>query len=146
MPLGDTSPAYALRQVLQNVVPAVITGDWPIFLGNMPSDPDRCMALRDYGGLRSEVGLAIDYPKVQVKLRGPKGASSYPEAYDQATKVFKALVGIPSRPSAWEALVSVVPVGHINPLGRDQSDRELMTINFQLIMAFDSSGHREAIT
>lgn len=146
MPIGDTSPAYGLKQVLAAASPAVISSTWPVFIGNMPSDPDRCMSIRDYGGLTAEVGLAVDYPKVQVKLRGSRGATSYPETYDQAKKVFDALVGIPSRPVAWPNLVSVVPVGHIVPIGRDQSDRELITVNFQLIVAFDTAGHREAIT
>lgn len=56
-----------------------------LFKGQMPTSPDACMALSEYGGREPEMvfsqsSISVDYPRVQIMVRGARGDYATPRA------------------------------------------------------------------
>lgn len=146
MPVGDTSPAWNIAQILKaHASPNIDAAPWIITVDKMPADPDTVITVKDSSGPAAEPAVAIDYPGVQILVRGSQAGDGYAQAYDKIFAVRNALVGIPSRPSIWTALASCVQRGHIVPLGEQDTDRPVLSLNLQLIVWYTSMGYREAL-
>lgn len=138
-----TSPAEGLKAIATTAgLIGGITG-WTGNVGGLStSTTAKEVSFLDSGGRAGEVKVAIDYPTVQVLVRGSKAAGGYSEAYQKAQAVYDALVGITTPNGIWARLVSCVPRGFINWLGRDDQDRPQFSLNFQLITTPESQGNR----
>ena len=127
------SPADLLKDILvadgEGVFAA--TSGWGIYIGDEPDQPDTSITLYDTGGQAPNPKFALDYPTVQIRIRGSKGA--YQAAYDKARTVRASLLGHDSGTIGDTWLVSVTMKGDIMHLGKDQDRRPLVTLNFQLI-------------
>ena len=139
----DVSPAVGIMTILQGVSGGSLVSGWGQQISNFITEPDKQLVIRDTGGLPSELAVAVDYPSVQVLIRGKATAGGYTEAYAFAIAVRNALVGIPSRPALWTKLTSVTPRGHIQDLGKDDQARPVFSFNLQLILSFTTSGYRD---
>lgn len=142
-PVVRSSPAKGLQNILL-AVPALVAQDWKILIGRLVDAPDKQVVIMNSGGLAGESNIAIDYPRIQIIVRGPKGSGGQEEAWSRLDMIKQVLVGIPSAPALMPTLTSCVPVGEITYAGYDDSGRPLYTQNLQLIVSYDSSGHREA--
>jgi hypothetical protein len=114
--------------------------NWPLFEGEMGS-VDRAIMVRENGGRTPEVRIAINYPTVQVLVRGTR--SDYAVAREKAEEVFLALQAIPSGPAEWPELTSCCAVGGVTFAGRDEQERPVWSLNFNLITSKDPEGHRD---
>lgn len=135
------TPARGIYNILEGVS-GMFTG-WTFNVGGVVDSPDRQISLIDTGGFAPEVAVAIDYPSVQVFGIAESTAGGYEALYQKMVAVRNALLGIPSRPALWTELDSVVGLGHILPLGRDERDRPQMSCNFRLIVSYSTSGYRD---
>jgi hypothetical protein len=135
------SPAEGIKDVL--VSGALIGGasGWGARVGEL-SDKAPVVAVFDSGGRPGEVRIKIEYPSVQVIVRGEAGQGGYSAAYDKAEKIHAYLQGIDQNPAAFARLTSCVAIGFINWLGRDESDRPQFSLNFQLITEPITAGNR----
>lgn len=137
------SPAWKCMKLCEGA--GILADGWAVFVGDLPATPDKAIMFRDSGGSRGEVNVAIDYPSVQVLVRGPSGGDSYGQAYDKARDVQRILVGIPDGGTTFPELDSITAIGHVTPVGKSERDRHVMSANFRLIVSYESDGHREAL-
>lgn len=145
MPItASESPAWNMMQLIR-ALGGLVEGStqWAIKVNEMPSAPDQIVMIRDTGGPPSEVKVAIDYPTIQILVRGKDGGENYAIAYDKAKEIWNAIVAIPSRPAAYEKLTSVTPRGHIVPIGTSDNNRPTLSMNFQLITWDEATPNRD---
>lgn len=140
------SPAEILQQQVSTSILGGATG-WTRYVGNLPGSPDKVAAFIDSGGLNPWPHLLLDFPSVQVLVRGPK--DSYGVAYAKAREIRDALLGIDSQDVVVDAethrLVSVTMMGDIASIGNDSVDRPLLSINFRTIWEPPSGANRDPL-
>lgn len=100
------------------------------------------VACLDSGGRGGEVKVAIDYPSVQVLVKGPQGQGGYTAGYAKAQQIYDTLQGISQNPAEFPRLVSCVARGYINALGKDENGHPRFSINWQLIVTPAAEGNR----
>lgn len=106
-----------------------------IFLGRMPTSPDTCVTVYEYGGASplftmGAAATAVDRPSIQVMCRA--GRDDYPAARNKAAAIRALLGAITNTTLSQVAILRVEPVGSVNPIGPDENDRPLVTVNFQV--------------
>jgi len=139
------NPAKGIYDVLKAHSPSLETGSWIIATSRLGSSPDKQVVVINSGGRRPEPVIAQNYPSIQLIVRGAKGPGGNDDAYVQAVKCRNALLGIPSSPAAYPELASVTGIGDVTPLGYDDAERPMYSVNLQLITSHETSGYREAI-
>jgi hypothetical protein len=114
---------------------------WPIFEGKFPDSEDQCLMVRDTGGPRPEVKIAIDYPSVQVLVRS--GKMGYMAAAEKADEVKLVLHAIDSAPAAFPDLTSCLLTGEKTFVGYDAVERPVWSVNFNCILSKPPEGYRD---
>jgi len=138
------TPAMGIKAILEVATPTILSTTWPAKVGRVPKAPDQVVVLMDSGGRPPEVGVGIDYPNVQVIVRGSKDSGGYLESYNKALDIKNELLAIPSAPTAWPELTSCVCRGDITAMGYDENDRPLWSLNLALITTPTlTNSHRE---
>jgi len=134
-------PGSGIKAIL--VDEGVLPGNpaWTVELGNL-LDANRTIGIMDSGGRAAEPVLSIDYPTVQILMLGADGPTGYPDAYAKLEEIRSVLLGIPAGHSAYPELTMCNQIGHIVPLGRNDSGRPKFSLNFQLITEPAPTGHR----
>ncbi len=133
-----TSPAMHMMDLLVTKgfkLAATFPGDklsYIIYYGKLPSNPDRCIVLYDAGGLAPNPRWLLDYPSVQMRVRG--GPNDQRDAYAMAVKARNAILGIESfdAPNG-DRIVHVNGIGDVALTGWDDEKRPEFTTNFRLI-------------
>lgn len=100
-----------------------------LYTTELPSTPDRCIAIARYGGSDADSRLPYDEPSIQFRIRG--GAADARQAETDAQAVYDALHGLGMRELAggtWLQLI-VCKGGGPTYIGRDQSNRPEYTVN-----------------
>ena len=121
---------------------------WSIVVGKRPDKPNRCIVCYDSGGLSPNPRWLVDYPRVQVIVRG--GPNDYAALAGGAgtsgkvDDVVNALLGIDSQVINGDNWVSVTLVGDRNFIGYESNDRPMFSLNFQLIINPATGTHRES--
>ena len=105
---------------------------WTIHIGREVTSPDTCITIARTGGLPSNPAYLLDYPNIQVRVRG--SASGYQTAETKACEVKDALLGLPSQDLNGDRWVSITQLADIVHIGFDDSSRPLFTVNFALII------------
>lgn len=113
------------------------TSGWAIFIGKLPQKPETAIAIVNTGGETSNPKYLLDYPSVQVLLRGAK--NGYQTAYSKALAIKNALLGLPSQTINSDWWVQVNMIGEIASLGFDENDCPMFSVNFSLIIEPASS-------
>lgn len=106
--------------------------DWSIFIGRKPDKPVRCIVIRDSGGKPPNPRWLLDYPSVQVTIRG--GVSDYQDAYLKAQEVKRYLLGLSNAVVNGDAWLSVLMPSDVSLLGFDQLNQPEFVMNFNLIV------------
>ena len=135
------SPAEGLKAVVEAASLIGGVSGWAGKIGGLSGDLP-CAAFIDSGGRAGEVLIPIEYPTVQILVRGSAGQGGYTASYDKAEGIHAFLQGIPQNPPQFLRLTSCVAIGFVNWLGRDESDRPQWSLNFQLITEPVTAGNR----
>jgi hypothetical protein len=113
------------------------TSGTDLFVSMMPDKPDVCRALIEGEGTGPvEVmspGIAVETPTLQVLVRA--GRDDYPAARDEALAIRAVLLAITDQTIAGVRFLRVRPSGYINPLGKDDDDRPIVSANFTVQFA-----------
>lgn len=136
------SPAEGIYGILNTL--GFFAGGWTGYVGALGSN-DNSIAVLNSGGLSPEVLVAIDYPGIQLLGRGAKSGNSYDILYEKmksAKLILHAIQEEPAQAAAYPELASCLVRGDITSLGKDENQRPLMSLNFQLITAPTDVGHR----
>jgi len=109
------------------------SGDWRLWIGKQPANPDRVITLYDSVGRTPNPRWLLDYPAVQIRVRG--GQSDYAEAGKQIKKVKSLLLGRDSyTASNGDRIVAINALGDISFMGWDSTDRPEFVLNLALIV------------
>lgn len=107
-------------------------GGWVLNLSKEPISPDTTITIYNTGGLPPNPKYLLDYPSVQVRVRGrPNG---YVESRATAERVKDVLLGIDSQDHGDDRWDSITMATDIVDLGYDQNNRPLHTLNFRCIV------------
>ncbi len=140
-----SNPSEGIRDLLVAAGIGVFAdqSDWGIYISKQPDNPEAVVTIYDSGGTASNPQFAVDFPSVQVRVRGrPNG---YIEARNKCVDIKNALLGLPSQDLNGDRWVSISMIGDINALGYDQNQRPMLTTNYSLIIEPTSTGNREAL-
>lgn len=108
-----------------------------LFLGRMPTAPDACVTVYEYGGQGPQftfgaAATAIDRPSIQVMCRASR--DDYPTARDKAQSIRSLLGAVTGQTLSGMYVLRIAPLGSVNPIGPDENDRPLVTVNFQVAL------------
>ena len=112
-------------------VHAAISG-WQIEIGAMPDQPDNIIYISDTGGLPANPKWLLDFPSLQVVVRGTVG--TYLDTFREAKAVKDLLLGVDSQDISGDRWVSITLVSDLGSIGRDEDDRPMFSVNFALII------------
>lgn len=132
--MSTTLPSEDARSLLiaAGVVSSTPTADWAVHIGREPKTPNKVVTIYDTGGRAPNPKWLLDYPNIQVKVRGaPNG---YAEARLKAIRIKDELLGITSLDVNGNRWVSVTMAGDITLIGYDENERPMFAINFRLII------------
>ena len=109
-----------------------------LFLARLPSSPDACVAVYEYAGnppseMLGTGAYAVDRPRIQVLVRGSR--DDYPGARDRAQTIRGILAALTDTTVSGVRILRVSSVGAVNPLGADENDRPLVSVNFDVTVA-----------
>jgi hypothetical protein len=129
-----TAPSTGVKDLLvaASIGTFNATTGWSIHIAKEPAEPHTCITVFDSGGLPPNPKWLLDYPSVQVRVRGAPGA--YQAAYTKCVAIKNALLGLNSQDINGDRWVSVTMAGDINTLGFDESNRPMFSLNFRLIL------------
>lgn len=120
---------------------------WTKYIGNLPGEPNQVVAFMDAGGPPSNPRWLLDFPTVQVMVRGEK--DSYGEAYAQLRAVRDKLLGVLSQDvvetDGTHRLVAITELTNIMTLGNDANDRPMLSWNCRTIWEPPSGDNREPL-
>ena len=106
---------------------------WDTWIGKMPSSPDAAVTIYDSGGLASWPHMLLDFPSVQIKVRG--GETEYKEAFLKARAVREMVLGIPSYDATnGDRIVSITAIGDVAFTGWDDKKRPEFVFNMRMII------------
>ena len=128
--MAEFPPSAILRDLL---VTHVGTSGWQLEIGAMPNDPHEVIMITDTVGTEPNPKFLLDFPTVQVMVRGK--ANGYLNTFREAKAVKDLLLGVDSFTTGdGDRLVSVTQNGDLGFIGRDDDMRPMFTINFALII------------
>ena len=119
------------------------TTGWGIFIGKQPTEPDTSITIREYNADLPMPKFLIDFPAVQVMIRGAPGG--YQAAKLKARDVLNELHSIPSQDlngDRWNSIRALSGPGYV---GSDDNNRPKFSINFTLIIEPSSGTYRESL-
>jgi hypothetical protein len=132
-------------RALLEVAPAIaqhtnIAQDWYINIGNMLTSPVCQVSVRRTGGKAPNPKWNIDYPSVQVRVRG--SANDYLGAAQKARDIKDRLLGLPSQDVNGDRWTAVNMIGDITPMPDDKNGNPEWVLNFALIIEPSVTGNR----
>ena len=122
------------------------TTGWSVAIGKEPTDPDTTITLYDIGGLTPDPKWLLDYPSVQIRVRGE--VSGYQAAWARMRQVRDELLGADPFTQSGNSYRSLLLTGEAVHIGYDSHNRPMFTMTFSLIVepAATAETNREAIT
>ena len=113
-------------------IKTLLTSETNISLGSMPDTPDNCCCLYETGGYNNIYTLdktKTEQPTIQIKVRDKSHSTCISRCESIVARLdMKTYVTIGSN-----LYQSIIQVGNLLQLGRDESDRTEMTLNFRII-------------
>ncbi len=111
----------------------VASSGWQTEIGVMPDEPDNVIMISDTGGLDPNPKWLLDYPTIQIMVRGI--VSGYLVTAREAKAVKDLILGIGAfTTSEGDRWVAANMNGDLSFIGRDENARPLFTMNFALII------------
>lgn len=123
-----------ISQSIKDLLEADSKGaEWTIEIGVMPDTPNAIVVIADTGqGADPNPKWLLDFPTVQVMIRG--AVSSYTVTWAVYKAVKDILLGATSQTINDDRFVAINITGDLGFIGRDENNRPLFSVNFQLIV------------
>lgn len=141
------SPELGVKDLLVAAGVGVVTGTtgWQIKISRTALTPDTQLTIFRTGGREASSHLLLNEVTVQVQVRGSK--DGYALAAQKAQDVFDALVGLPSQSVGGDRWDAIYPMGDVNFLQYDESDRPMFTVNLRILIepATNALTHRVSL-
>ena len=101
---------------------------WPVYVGREPLTPVDVVTCYDTGGAAGPL-VDLRTPMVQVRVR----AENYDEGWQKANEAYAALVQVTRQAVTDASILAWAPSGDVTYIGRDDKDRPLFTVNFEML-------------
>jgi hypothetical protein len=124
-------PARETYELLTTLAVGTQAGSWPIKIGPPTTTPDELIAVTDAPGRSPNPKWLLDFPAVQIIVRGKNGG--YATAYAKAQAVKDAMLGKEAHEATGGRWDGVTMMGDINYVGVDENSRPIFSMNFSLI-------------
>lgn len=143
---APNSPADDIATYLNSAGIATIgaSSGWSLSVSFEPNTPDTSVAIYDIGGLQPDAKWLIDWPQIQVRVRG--GVNGYASAWAKAQQIKDALLGLAQVSIGGTLYVGIMIFGDINFIMYDEPNRPILTINFQIIREPSDETNRKSIS
>jgi hypothetical protein len=108
-----------------------------MFIGLMPTSPDRCVTLYEYAGsppleVMVNNNATLERPSVQVITRASR--NDYPSARSLIESVRDTLTAITNETISGVTFLRVNQISSINALGSDDNDRPRFSLSLQVVV------------
>lgn len=126
-----TAPSIGVKDLLVAAAVGVsppVSGDWDIFISQLPTKPNNVIALYDTGGPPPNPKWLLDRPDVTAIIRG----SDYETAYDKMIAVRNALLGLPAQVINGDRWDGIIQVGEGAFTGYDTNQNAQFTVTFRM--------------
>jgi len=135
-------PAEGIKDLLVTAGVGVFaaTSGWGIFIASEPNKPDTAITINSTGGQPSNPRFLVDFPSVQVMVRGDE--NGYQALWTKVKAVKDALLGLPSQDLSGDRWVAINQAGNEGFLGFDDNNRPRFSLNFNLIIEPATGTHR----
>lgn len=125
----------AIADKLQSASVAFTATD--LFIGIMPDQPDRCLAIYEYAGsppleVMVDNNATLERPSIQLLARA--GRNDYPTARALIEAARDTLTGIANETISGERFLRVNQISSINALGVDDNDRPEFSLSLQVVV------------
>lgn len=137
---GNSIPSEGIKDILvENSIgvfqPNAALTDWVIAISRMrdgDGTPNKMIVIYDTAGYAPEPGLDINYPSIQIVVRGePNG---YVDTYKKAQQIKNVLLGRLSEDRGGDKWAGITMPSDIIPMGYDDNERPELVMNFDLII------------
>ncbi len=110
-----------------------------LFLGELPANPDNCVAILEYGGMAPEhdlgtTALRYEFPRVQVVVRN----TSYATGRLKAQDILGDMAAVANETLTSVYYLEAAPLQSPFLLERDDNDRWVFACNYQITKASTS--------
>jgi len=124
---------FPMSQGIKDLLTAhVAISLWAIEISQLPDAPDRVIMISDTGGIEPNPKWQLDFPTVQVMIRG--NVSGYLDTWREAKAVKDILLGINAQVINLDRWDGITMNGDLAFIGRDETLRPLFTLNFAIIL------------
>lgn len=108
-----------------------------MFIGLMPSTPDRCVAIYEYAGAQplevlTDNTATLERPSIQIMTRGAR--NDYPSARSLMVSIRDNLTEITNETLSGVTFLRVNQISSINALGVDENERPRFTLSLQAVL------------
>lgn len=128
------APSEQIASLLPSTIGSLTdeTNAWKIGIGKMTDKPDQQIVIYDAPGQRPDPKWLLDYPYIQVMVRGiPQG---YQSAIAKMRDVYDFLLGVyPATFGNGDRLDAVTGLTSPSLIGYDVNDRPRISVNLRLI-------------
>lgn len=146
---GNSLISEGIKDILESAgigvfQPNAGDNDWHILISRGKPKPDRMIVIYDTSGMAPEPGLDINYPGIQITVRGLP--NEYKDLHAKARRIKDELLGMPNTVINGDVWASITMTSDIISLGYDENERPQVAMNFQLIVHQGdlTNSHREA--
>lgn len=140
MPVLRHSPADVLAKLIAQLghgtVPTSSPGEWPVYAGAVPDQPDQAMVVRDTTGVVQArlmpTGEVAEHPGWQLTVRSRTYPAGWLKAYSVRTALAESVRNLTVELGDRAYLVyAVTGFGAVLSIGRDRpsSGRHMFTVN-----------------
>lgn len=122
---------------------SLTAGSWRIFAAKMPKEPDQTISVFAAGGKDANPKWLIDYPTLNVRVRGAPNDWEAPMTKMLAIK--DALLGLPGQDLSGDRWVGINMQGDIKDMGIDDLGRYMISADFSCIVEPASGTNRSSL-
>lgn len=140
------SPAVGVKDLLAaaNVGVFAATSGWSLNVGRLPTTPATAIACVDTGGISPYPHIALNFPSVQVLIRGAAG--DYVGAHDKGRAVIDAILGMGYQVVNTDKWEGISQIGDLAFIGYDEKNYPMFSCNFSINVEPASTGNRAAMS
>lgn len=135
--MADPAEGFKSLLIAANVAVSNLTADWSVHIGFMPDNPDRVVVPTTYGGDSPEPRWLLDYPRVQVRVRGSLG--EYQATRSKMVEVQDVMLGFNPQNVNGDWWSGIIAPSGPTLIGWDENRRPVFSMNFNLFVEPASS-------
>lgn len=124
----SNAPSFDIASILR--ANGVDAGTWLVFESREPENPNSTVTVYDSGGLASNPAWILDFPSVQIRVRGD--INKYTLAYDKSQEIKDLLLGLPKQVINTTEYIGIWVLGDITALGYDDNKRPILVQNWRI--------------